>query len=116
MDLGSTTVTVITAPLVKRLRDNSYYRDWDNAVEVVHANCMLEPFQLSSRLQIQDNNDREFASAYVRLWMPPEAVMEPNQRVRIHGAEFDVHGQPILWRDFEDVPSHWTVLIYRLGG
>jgi hypothetical protein len=116
MDLGSTAVTVITAPLVQRTRDKSYYRDWGNAVEVTYPGCMLEPFQLSSRLQIQDNQDREFASAYARLWMPPEAVMDNGQRVRVHSQEFDVHGQPILWRDLEDVASHWTVLIYRLEG
>src|SRR5262245_33827199 len=112
MDLGSTPVTVITAALVQRTRDNSFYRDWDHASEVTYPNCMLEPFQLSSRLQIQNNADRNFSSAYARLWMPPTALMEPNQRVRIHSVEFDVHGEPILWRDFDDTPSHWTVLIY----
>lgn len=114
--LGSTAVTVLTAPLVRRARDNSFYRDWTNASEITHTNCMLQPFQLSSRLQIQDNLDREFTSAYARLWMPPEADMRPNQRVRIHGQTFDVHGEPLLWHDLEDSASHWTVLLYRLEG
>lgn len=109
--LGSTPVTVLTAPLVTQTRDNSLARDWSNPVSVTYQGNMLEPFQLSSRLQIQNNLDREFSSAFGRLWMVPEATMEPNQRVVIHGVTYEVQGQPILWRDLEDVASHWTVLL-----
>ena len=113
--LGSTPVTVLTAPLVVATRDNSKFRDWDNAVSVTYQGNMLEPFQLSSRLQIQNDLDREFSSSYGRLWMVPEADMQPNQRVVIHGVTYEVNGRPIPWYDLEDVRSHWTVLLLTRG-
>ena len=114
--LGSTAVTVMTAALAYSSRDNSQYRDWANPVSVTYQGNMLEPFQLSSRLQVQKNQDREFASAYGRLWMIPQADMKPGQRVIIHGVEYDLHGSPIPWYDFEDVRSHWTCLVLVRSG
>lgn len=114
--LGNTPVTVMTAPFATLARDGSLYRDWANAVSITYQGNMLEPFQLSSRLQVQKNQDREFASSYGRLWMVPEADMQPGQRVVVHGVEYDVHGSPIPWYDLEDVRSHWTVLVLVRSG
>lgn len=114
--LGNTTITIYEAPLATDTRDNSLYHDWDHPIVTVVKGCMIEPMQLAARLQLQTNREREYAAAYIRVWMPPSAPVKPNQRLLINNQWYDIHGQPHLWYDLEGVASHWGVLVLVRSG
>jgi len=114
--LGQTVITVVRAALVQDSLDNTSYRDWANATRTTYSGCMIQPFQLSSKLQIEKNLDREFSAAYFRVWMPAGADVVSTDRLETHGLSLDVYGFPGSWFDLEDVESHVAVLCYVRKG
>lgn len=117
MRLGSTTITLITPKTKTRARDNSQYLDYadfESSVDV--PGCQHEPFQLSSRLQVQNDDGRSYSSAYGRVWLPGSVELERNQRMVINGITYKMWGQPQPWTDLNNVRSHWTVLVIEREG
>ena len=114
--MGNNTVVVLRAPLVDDPVDNTAYRDWSNATSVTYTGCMVQPFQLSSKLQIEMNIDREFSAAYFRVWMPAGADVGPYDRLLINGVTHDVYGVPGSWYDLGGTESHVSVLTYVRRG
>lgn len=116
MALGGNTVVRVRAPLVNDVVDNTAYRDWGNASLLTVTGCMIQPFQLSSKLQIEMNIDREFSAAFFRIWMPAGTDIKPTDRLRVAGLELDVYGVPGPWFDLNGLPSHLSVLTYVREG
>ena len=113
--LGDTTITIVRAPLVADT-DNTLYRDWANATYTDIPFCMFQPFQLSSRLQIQDNFDREYASSFFRLWFPGGTDIDAHDRIIVNGRNLDIWGIPGPWYDFAGVETHITCLCKEREG
>jgi len=114
--LGANVVTRVRAPLVDDPIDSTAYRDWDNATEVTYTGCMIQPFQLSSKLQVEYNIDREFAAAYFRVWLPPGADVISTDKLRVNGITLEVYGVPGTWFDLDGNESHVSVLCYVRTG
>lgn len=104
--LGKNTVTRIRAPLATDPRDNSLYRDWDNAEELEISRCMVEPFPLSEKLNFEDEVSREFSQSAVRVYAPPTTDLVYTDRLRFDGNEYNILGHPGRWYDFSGKLDH----------
>jgi hypothetical protein len=108
--MGNNTVVIVHAALTTDPKDNTQYRDWTNATRTEVRWCMVQPFQLSSRLQKADNQAREWRAAYFRIWFPAGTVLDAADRLEFNGQTHDVYGEPGTWWDLNGVESHITCL------
>lgn len=99
-------IVIIRAPLLIDARDNTPWRDWDNAVETTINNCMVEPFPLAEKLNFEDNRDREYSRTAIRIWVPPSTDVVYTDRVRWGADIFDVFGTPGRWINFDGKLQH----------
>lgn len=104
--LGKNTVTRLRAPLVTDPRDNSLYRDWDAAEELVINNCMVEPFPLSEKLNFEDERSREFSQSAVRVYAPPGTDLVYTDRLIFKDEEYSILGHPGKWFEFDGKEHH----------
>ena len=111
--LGKNVVTRKRAALETDPRDNSQWRDWDNAVETDITDCMVEPFPLAEKLNFEDARDREFGQSAVRIYCPPGTDFVYTDRVLIDGYEYSILGHPGTWYDFK-AKKHHVALIAQL--
>lgn len=110
------TVTVIRAPLLIDSRDGTPWRDWDNAVETLIENCMVEPFPMAEKLNYEENRDREFARTALRVWVPRGTDVIYTDRIRTNGRIYDVFGDPGFWKTFKAEVHHIAFIArYRAG-
>jgi head-tail adaptor len=114
--LGKSTIYIIRAPLVRDPRDNSFYRDWASATETEVRYCMVEPYPMAEKLNVDDNRDREFVQTAVRMFVPPKTDVVYTDRIRWDDHLFNVLGAPFTWQDFRD-KRVWKAVIaqYRMG-
>lgn len=114
--LGLNVIYIIRAPLVKDTRDNSFYRDWSNATETEIRNCMVEPYPMAEKLNLEENREREFVQSAVRMFVPPETDVVYTDRVRFDDELFQVLGHPFTWFDFR-AKRVWKAVIaqFRAG-
>lgn len=114
--LGKNTITRLRAPLVTDPRDNTQYRDWDNATSTDIPNCMVEPFPLSEKLNFEDGRKREFAQSAVRVYAPAGTDLIYTDRLMIAGSEYGILGHPGIWYDFKGNVDHVAVIAQRREG
>lgn len=114
-DLGPDTITILNAELVADVRDNTEYRDWANAEETVVTGCFLQPFLLSTKLQYEYTQDREYTTTFFQLFAPYGAPLGAHSRVEFDGLTYEVQGNPGKWRDFEGSHHMEAVLKLREG-
>jgi hypothetical protein len=98
--LGSDTFTIVRAALVTDSRDNSEYRDWDNATRTDIPDSNIQPFPMAEKLNFEDNRDREYSRTAIRVYAPPGTVVEPTDRIEFDGGTYDVFGAAGPWRRF----------------
>jgi hypothetical protein len=108
--LGKTSIVVVRAPLVLDTRDNSYWRDWDNAVRTTLNNCMVEPFPLAEKLNFEINKDREFSQSAIRVYTQADADVIYTDRLEYDGYSWQVLGHPGLWVDLRNNRNHKAVI------
>jgi hypothetical protein len=108
--LGDEVITVLRAPIITDPRDNSKRADWDSATETDYPGCMIQPFLMSNKLVIEDNNERLFAQSFYRIWMPAGSDVLYTDRIRWRGETMDVFGQKGTWVDFEGNEDHIQLL------
>lgn len=99
--IGSNTVQIKRAPLVIDPRDNSLYRDWGNATLTTVNGCMIEPFPMAEKLNIEDNRDREFSKSAVRVYCPIGTDVVYTDRILAEDHEWQVLGHPGKWYDLK---------------
>lgn len=106
--LGNDTYTILRAPLVVDARDNTSYRDWDNAVEIVVTGAKVNPFQLAEKLNFEINSEREYARTGMKFFGPPneDELPESTDRILFRDQEWSVFGVPLMWTDFEGELDH----------
>jgi hypothetical protein len=104
--LGPDTVTVKNAPLATDPRDRRQYRDWANSVDTEVTGCFVQPFLLSTKLQVEYTLDREFANTFFQLFMPYDVDVTAESRIEFDGKTYEVQGHPGKWRDFEGNHDH----------
>lgn len=113
---ASAQLVIIRAPLLIDSRDNTPWRDWDNAIETVVNGCFVQPFPLAEKLNFEENRDREFARTAVRMWVPPTTDVTYTDRVRYNNRLYDVFGDPGLWISFDAQKQHISFIArYREG-
>lgn len=108
--LGANVVVIKRAPLALDTRDNSLWRDWDNATFTTVRFCLVEPFPLAEKLNFEINRDREFSQSAVRIYMPPETDCIYTDRIEYDGYTWNVLGHPAKWIQFDATPEHLAVI------
>lgn len=108
--LGNETVTIIRAPLKTDPRDNSKWRDWGDATEVVITRCMVQPFPLAEKLNYEEGRDREFARSAVRMYLPPGSDVVSTDRIEWNNREYQVLGHPGIWSRFNGDAHHVAII------
>jgi len=95
--LGTDSIIILNAELITNPRDNSLYRDWENATSVTVPHCNVQAFPLAEKLQFEFNLDREFTRSGFRVYAPANTAVFRTSRVRWRDEEYDVHGEPGPW-------------------
>ncbi len=114
--LGSDTFTIIRAPLIQDPREGALYRDWDNAEETEVSEANVQPFMMAEKLNFEENRDREYARTSVRVYAPPGTLVEPTDRIRFDGDEYDVFGHAGPWRRFSGQERYVQFIARRREG
>lgn len=109
--LGNDIIIRVRADLVRDPKDNSLYRDWDNATHVPIENCSVQAPKLSDKLRTEVDNEREFQLTFLRLYVPPNVSLRYTDRVIFQDNLFDVQGEPTPWRRFSGKEHHITALL-----
>lgn len=105
--VGSDTITLLRAPLVKDARSGSMVRDWANPLEFVIAGCSVQAFPLAEKLNVEVLDNREFARSSVRVYAPPDSELpEPTDRFTYRGREYELFGFAAEWIDLEGNLDH----------
>ena len=89
---ASTTVTISRAPY-KDSRGTKI-RDWANATQTQVAGCILQPVQGETAW----TDPTQAVTIRARLWLPPSADVEPDDRVEVGGSQYAISGAPMAWR------------------
>lgn len=98
------------AQLVKNPRDNTYYRDWENAEDTLIEGCMIQPFRLAEKLNYEINTEREFSRTGIRIFAPAGTSIEANDRIIYLGVEYSVFGHLGVWTNFRGEVDHVAFL------
>jgi len=92
--LGHDSIIVINATLSVDPRHNTETRRWATATETPVLGCSVQPFEAA-----EDDAGREYARTRLKLFAPPTAPLVATSRVRFAGKDYEVDGEPGLWRD-----------------
>lgn len=114
--LGGNTIIIVRAELVTDPRDNSLYRDWLNATETPVPKCMVEPYPLAEKLNIEDDRDREYMRGALRVYAPKTIDVEYTDRVRFNGKLYSVFGDENNWYHFDGTLNHVAFILRRRNG
>ena|SRR5688572_12361482 len=106
IELGRDSFTVVRAPLVTDVRDNTQYRDWDNATSTVVTKAKVNPFELAEKLNFEINSEREYSRTGLKFYAPAGTSVEYTDRIEYQGRTYAVFGEPQVWTDFEGVQHH----------
>ena len=109
--LGSDTVVRIRAELVRDPKDNSLYRDWENATELTIPDCSVQAPKLSDKLRNEIDNEREYQLTFVRLYAPPGTDLRYTDRLIFGNDLYEIQGEPTPWRRFNGQEHHVTALL-----
>lgn len=111
--LGHDTLVLVRAPLTTDTRDNSEYRDWDNATRTDIVDCMVQPFPMAEKIAYERTIDREFARTAFRVWCPAGTDVTSSDKIEYEGKTYEVFGGSGTWKDHRGVPHH-SQFIMRL--
>jgi hypothetical protein len=114
--LGSSTFTIVSAPLVLNPLDNTSYRDWQNATQVVVKNASVQPFRMAEKLNLEINKEREFSRTGLRFFAPPGIRVDANDRIVYDNEEYSVFGHLGIWKDRRGREHHVEFLARRREG
>ncbi len=114
--LGSDTFTIIRAELVENPEDGTFWRDWDNATEIVVKDAQVQPFRLAEKLNFEISREREFARTAIRFFAPPGTVVHSTDRIRYRGEIYEVFGHDGNWIDFRGREDHVAFIGRRQEG
>lgn len=116
MKLGSQVITRIRAELAVSSRDNSKFRDWDNASRTDVRNCNVQPFIASEKYVAEIDVWREHVRQLLRCWLPAGTEFLYTDRVEYRGVEYDVMGIQSVWDDIQGKESHRVIMLReRIG-
>lgn len=114
--LGKDTFVVRRAPLVTNPRDNTQYRDWDNATDTLVTNAQVQPFLLSEKLNFEITKEREFARTGIRFFAPADTDVQHTDRIIYRGEQYDVLGHDGDWTNFRGKVDHVAFIARRREG
>lgn len=110
--LGAETLTVLEAPFATSPRDNSKFRDWDNAIEHVLIQCNVQPFIMSEKLSAGSDADREFLKTAYRVWAPiGDYVPKYVDRAIWRGVEYELLSDAHIWSEMLGPDHHMDFLL-----
>lgn len=104
--LGKDEFIIRRAPLVVNPRDNTEYRDWDNATDTLVVNAQVQPFLLSEKLNYEITKEREFARQGQRFFAPAGTDVEYTDRIIYREEEYEVFGVNAVWTNFRGQVDH----------
>lgn len=105
--VGSESITLLRAPLIKDPRSGQFIRDWKNPQQIPVAGCSVQPFPLAEKLNVEVSDNREFIRSSVRVYAPAESVSpEPTDRFLYRGREYELFGFTSEWVDLEGKLDH----------
>ena len=105
--IGSSTVILLRAPLAHDARSGSFYRDWDNPVQITITGCSVQPYALSEKLSVENEDNREHARSSIRVYAPAGSPLpEPTDRALYRGIQWEIYAFPDQWVDLEDRDHH----------
>lgn len=81
-------------------------RDWANAEEETIENAKVNPFELSEKLGLDYNVDREFVRGSLKFYAPAGVDIDSNDQIIYEGETFSILGEPFAWRDFSGHEHH----------
>lgn len=108
--LGPDSFTILRAPLVTDPRDQSKYRDWNNAVSIGVSGANVQPFPMAEKLNYEENRGREFSRTAIRIYAPAGTRFEAEDRLVYAGETYDVFGHQGVWHRFSGVEHHVQVI------
>lgn len=109
--LGRDTITRVRAPLVRSNRDNTLYREWDQATETDIPNCSVQPVALSDRLRYETDAEREHQLIFYQVYAPPHTDIEYTDRVKYDGRLFEMQGQATPYINFYGREHHVAFML-----
>lgn len=104
--LGKDSFIIRRADLVTNPRDNTEYRDWNNATETLIENAQVQPFLLSEKLNFEITKEREFARQGQRFFAPAGTDIRHTDRIIYRGDEYEVFGELAVWTNFKGQDDH----------
>lgn len=105
---ASDTVTVVRREVVGQDdRGNDIYDD----VPVPYFPCRVQPVTTTE----EENNAIRVTSQW-RVYGPAGMVVEPQDRVRWDGGEFEVDGDPEHWKSPTGAKAHTEIVLKRVTG
>lgn len=108
--LGVETFIIRRAPLVTNPRNGEQTRDWSNADDTIVTGAKVNPFELSEKLGLDYNIDREFVRGSLKFYAPAGTDIDKNDRIIYLGETFSVLGEPFPWYDFEGQEHHIEIV------
>ena len=114
--LGAHTLTVLRAPMITDPVDNTQSRDWQHPTSTPITGCEVQPFLLSSRLEVEVDTLREFSRTLYRVWAPGAADIQYTDRIVWRGTTYEVVAEPGLWSYGDATPSHTNFLMGLRSG
>lgn len=111
LPIGEQTITVVRAPLVQNDRDNTWYRDWENATHTDVPGCSVQPTRLSDKLRYEQDQEREYHMTYIRVYAPPGTDIVYTDKIKFDGKFYDVQGAVTPWRRTGGQEHHVAFLI-----
>ncbi len=114
--LGGNTIIILRANLLTDPRDNSQYRDWPHATETTVTGCMVEPYPLAEKLNVEDMRDREFVRTALRVYAPKTTDVVYTDRVLFNGILYKLFGDGNDWFHLDGTKNHVAFIIRRSHG
>jgi hypothetical protein len=114
--LGQDEFIIRRAPLVTNPRDNTEYRDWDNATDTLVIYAQVQPFLLSEKLNFEITKEREFVRAGMRFFAPVGTDIRHTDRVIYLDDEYEVFGLDAPWTNFRGRLDHVAFIARRREG
>lgn len=117
--LGNDTITIVKPTLSLDTVGNATVIDFENPTLIVIRKCAFEPFLLAEKLQFEDVRDRSYSRSTWRVWIPPTddaLAIEPHDRIRFDGVEYELFGHIGIWKDFNGKIEHVQLVVQLRTG
>lgn len=102
------TVQIVRAPLIPGPYNAETY-DWANATRTTVAGS-VHPVSSTEDVVLQSRTETRW-----KLYLAPTATIFATDRVEWSGAEFEVDGEPELWKQ-RGIAHHLKVILRKVSG